>query len=40
MQTNSGFTKTIRKHPGEQMNNKPKSKTNKIKRIISKKEWQ
>ena len=40
MQTNTSFIKTIRKHAGEQMNNKPKAKANKHKRIISKKEWQ
>ena len=39
MQTNNSFVKIIRKHTGEQMNNKHKNKANKIKRIISKKEW-
>lgn len=39
MQTNNSFVKTIRKHAGEQMNNKPKAKTNKSKRIITKREW-
>ena len=39
MQTNNSFVKIIRKHDAEQMNNKPRNKTNKIKRIISKKEW-
>jgi len=40
MQTNNSFVKIIRKHAGEQLNNKPKSKANKPKRIITKKEWQ
>ena len=39
MQTNNSFVKIIRQHVGEQMNNKPKAKTNKPKRIITKKEW-
>ena len=39
MQTNNSFVKIIRKHTAEQVNNKPKAKTNKPKRIITKKEW-
>lgn len=40
MQTNNSFVKIIRKHAGEQMNSKPKSKANKPKRDQVKREWQ
>ena len=40
MQTNNSFVKIIRKPQGEQMNNKPKAKTNKPKRNQYKMEWQ
>lgn len=39
MQTNNSYIKIIRKHQGEQMNNKPKAKTNKPRRDNSKREW-
>ena len=39
MQTNNSFVKIIRKHDAEQMI-KHKNKANKIKRIITKKDWQ
>jgi hypothetical protein len=37
MQTNNSFVKIIRKPQGEQA--KPKTKANKPKRIITKKDW-
>jgi hypothetical protein len=40
MQTNNSFVKIIRKQQGEQLNNKPKAKTNKPKRDQIKRSWQ
>lgn len=42
MQTNNSFVKIIRKQQEKPQGNqtKPKAKTNKPKRIITKKEWQ
>jgi len=40
MQTNNSFVKIIRKPQGEHLNNKPKAKTNKPKRIVNKRDWQ